>query len=159
MFEDILIRRGEMRDADVIAAFNIAMARETEGKELLPDVIAAGVRGLLDNPALGFYLVAVSRERIIASLLITTEWSDWRNGVFWWVQSVYVQPEWRRKGIYSHLYQFVKSAAAADTGICGFRLYVEKDNRTAQTTYQSLGMRETQYQMYEEMKPGIRYCR
>lgn len=158
MPEDILIRRGEARDADAIAAFNCAMALETEGKELLPEVIAAGVRGLIGNPGLGFYLIAESSGRVVASLMITTEWSDWRNGVFWWIQSVYVQPEWRRKGIYSRLYRFVKEAAA-DKGICGFRLYVEKDNRTAQSTYRSLGMKETDYLMFEEMKPGIRYCR
>lgn len=159
MPEDLLIRRGEMRDADAIAAFNIAMARETEAKELLPESIGAGVRGLLVNPALGFYLVAETGESMVASLLVTTEWSDWRNGVFWWIQSVYVQPQWRRRGIYSRLYQFVKHAAAADPGICGFRLYVEKQNRGAQTTYASLGMQETDYRMYEELKPGIRYCR
>jgi ribosomal protein S18 acetylase RimI-like enzyme len=158
MPEDILIRRGEARDVDAIAAFNCAMALETEGKELLPEVIAAGVRGLIGNPGLGFYLIAESSGRVVASLMITTEWSDWRNGVFWWIQSVYVQPEWRRKGIYSRLYSFVKEAAA-DKGICGFRLYVEKDNRTAQNTYRSLGMKETDYLMFEEMKPGIRYRR
>lgn len=158
MSEDIQIRRGEMRDADAIAAFNCAMARETEAKELLPDVIAAGVRGLIGNPGLGFYLVAERGERVIASLMITTEWSDWRNGVFWWIQSVYVEPEWRRKGIYSRLYGFVKESAA-DKGICGFRLYVEKENQSAQRTYRSLGMSETDYLMFEEMKPGVRYCR
>lgn len=159
MPEDILIRRGEICDADAIAAFNIAMARETEGKDLLPEVIAAGVRGLIGNSSLGYYLVAESGDRIVASLLVTTEWSDWRNGVFWWIQSVYVRPEWRRKGIYSRLYEFVKTAAAADAAVCGFRLYVEKENRAAQKTYHSLGMRETEYRMYEELKPGIRYCR
>lgn len=159
MPQDILIRRGEVRDADAIAAFNIAMARETEGKELLPEVIAAGVRGLIGNTSLGYYLVAEAGDRIVASLLVTTEWSDWRNGVFWWIQSVYVRPEWRRKGIYSRLYEFVKAAAAADAAVCGFRLYVEKENRVAQKTYYFLGMRETEYLMYEELKPGIRYCR
>lgn len=158
MSEEIRIRKGEMRDADAISAFNCAMARETEGKELLPEVISAGVRRLIGNPGLGFYLVAECEERVIASLMITTEWSDWRNGVFWWIQSVYVQPEWRRRGIYSRLYSFVKEAAS-DTGICGFRLYVEKANQAGQNTYRSLGMQETDYLMFEEMKPGIRYCR
>lgn len=148
-----------MRDAEAIAAFNAAMALETEGKELLPEVIAAGVKGLIGNPGLGFYLVAENHGRIVASLMITTEWSDWRNGVFWWIQSVYVLPVWRRKGVYSRLYDAVKNAAADDAGICGFRLYVEKENRIAQKTYHALGMRETDYQLYEEMKPGIRYCR
>jgi len=158
MNQSIHIRRGEPRDASVIADFNRAMAYETEGKELLPEVIGAGVISLIQQPSLGFYLVAEYEGDIVASLMITTEWSDWRNGVFWWIQSVYVKPAWRRKGVYSRLYEFVRQSAAQDKSICGFRLYVEKDNVSAQRTYHSLGMLETDYRMYEEMKPGIRYC-
>ena len=154
----IHIRRAELRDANRIAEFNSAMAYETEGNVLIAEVIGAGVASLINHPALGFYLVAEHEGNIVASLMITTEWSDWRNGVFWWIQSVYVQPKWRRKGIYSRMYEFVKQAAAEDKSICGFRLYVEKDNTNAQSTYQTLGMVETDYKMYEEMKPGIRYC-
>ncbi|MFC7516643.1 GNAT family N-acetyltransferase [Herbaspirillum sp. GCM10030257] len=154
----IHIRRAELCDATHVAEFNRAMAYETEGKELIAEVIGAGVVSLINHPALGFYLVAEHDGNIVASLMITTEWSDWRNGIFWWIQSVYVKPEWRRKGVYARMYDFVKQAAAEDKSICGFRLYVEKDNVNAQRTYQALGMAETDYKMYEEMKPGIRYC-
>ena len=87
---DLVIRRAEMRDADTIAAFNARMAHETEGKELIPEVIGAGVRKLLATPSLGFYLVAEHDARVVAGLMVTNEWSDWRNGLFWWIQRVYV---------------------------------------------------------------------
>jgi ribosomal protein S18 acetylase RimI-like enzyme len=154
----IRIRRGDLRDADVIADFNRAMALETEGKKLMAEVIGAGVVSLINNPALGFYLVAEESGEIIASLMITTEWSDWRNGIFWWIQSVYVRPESRRKGVYSTLYQYVRDLATREPGVCGFRLYVEKDNLNAQLTYKKLGMQETDYKVYEEMRSGIRFC-
>lgn len=151
------IRRAEARDAPAIAAFNQAMALETEHRALIPDLIAAGVRRLLSDPALGFYVVAEHEGQVVACLMVTNEWSDWRNGLFWWIQSVYVQAPWRRRGVYRGLYDFVREAAARDPAICGFRLYVEKDNVVAQRTYASLGMAATDYQMYEELKPGVRY--
>ena len=89
--------------------------------------------------------------------MVTNEWSDWRNGLFWWIQSVYVEPAWRRRGVYRRLYHFIRPLAQADPGICGFRLYVEKDNVVAQKTYASLGMVQTDYLVYEELKPGVRY--
>ena len=98
------IRLATPADAAVLIEFNGAMALETEGKNLLPDVIGAGVRGLLDNPVAGFYVLAET-ERVIAALMITKEWSDWRNGSFWWIQSVYVRPEARRQGVYRRLYR------------------------------------------------------
>lgn len=153
------IRRGEMRDAAVIAQFNAQMARETEGKELIPEVIGAGVRRLIETPSLGFYLVAEHEGRVVACLMITNEWSDWRNGLFWWIQSVYVDAAFRRQGVYRRMYEEVRSLAKADAGVCGFRLYVEKENETAHATYASLGMKETDYFMYEELKPGIRFLR
>jgi GNAT superfamily N-acetyltransferase len=153
------IRRGEMRDADTIAQFNAAMAQETEGKELIPEVIGAGVRRLIDTPSLGFYLVAEHQGRVVACLMITNEWSDWRNGLFWWIQSVYVQQEFRRQGVYRSLYEHVRSLAKNDASVCGFRLYVEKDNENAHATYSSLGMKETDYLIYEELRPGIRFLK
>jgi GNAT superfamily N-acetyltransferase len=153
------IRRAEMRDADTIARFNAQMAFETEGKELIPEVIGAGVRRLLDSPSLGFYLVAEHDGRMIACLMITNEWSDWRNGLFWWIQSVYVEAAYRRQGVYRRMYEEVRSLAKADAGVCGFRLYVEKENEVAHATYASLGMKETDYLLYEELKPGIRFLK
>ena len=154
-----LLRRGEPRDADTIAAFNAAMALETEGKELLPEVIGAGVRRLMETPSLGFYIVAEHGGRVVGCLMITTEWSDWRNGLFWWVQSVYVEKEFRRQGVYRRMYDHVRELARADPAICGFRLYAEKDNAAAHATYTSLGMKETDYLLWEELKPGIRFLR
>ena len=153
------VRRAGARDAEVLVEFNCAMALETEGKALLPEVIGAGVRALLANPAAGFYVVAESDARVVGALLITKEWSDWRNGTFWWIQSVYVRPELRRKGVYKTLYRHVQELAAKDPGVCGFRLYVERENARAQETYRALGMKQTHYLVFEELKPGVRFYR
>ena len=146
-------------DAEELAEFNSNIARETEGVELIPEVIGAGVRAMIDNPQMGFYLVIELDNGIQASLMVTTEWSDWRNGMFWWIQSVYVRPAYRRQGLYRELYARVKEMAEQEPAVCGFRLYVERDNVNAQNTYQSLGMSETDYKMYEELKPSLEYRR
>ncbi|MCP3952258.1 MAG: GNAT family N-acetyltransferase, partial [Desulfobacterales bacterium] len=137
-------------DADTIARFNQAMALETENKVLADEVIGAGVRALMQNPRDGFYVVAVVAKDIAASLLVTSEWSDWRNGFFWWIQSVYVKNEFRRQGLYSAMYRFVKNEAVRRSDICGFRLYVEQANARARQTYEYLGMERSNYVMYEE---------
>lgn len=152
------IRLATSADAAVLVEFNAAMALETEGKNLLPEVIGAGVRGLLDNPVAGFYVLAET-ERVVAALMITKEWSDWRNGSFWWIQSVYVRPEARRQGVYRRLYRHVQEMAAKDPQVCGFRLYVERENSAAQAAYAALGMKETRYCVFEELKPGVRFYR
>ena len=157
MNQPLLVRKGELRDAPVIAEFNRRMARETEGKALIPDVVAAGVLRLLNDPSLGFYAVAERGGQVIGCLMVTNEWSDWRNGLFWWIQSVYIEPASRRQGVYRQLYALVREMALADPGVCGFRLYVEKDNAVAQRTYASLGMSETDYLVYEELRPGVRF--
>jgi ribosomal protein S18 acetylase RimI-like enzyme len=151
------IRRAQAADADVIAAFNIAMAEETEGKRLLPQVVGAGVRRLLAQPALGFYLVAEAAGEVVAALMVTSEWSDWRNGRFWWLQSVYVRPAWRRRGVFRALHAHVTAAAASEPDVCGLRLYVERENQAAQATYRSLGMQETDYLLLEQLRPGVVY--
>jgi len=153
------IRVATPADAGVLVEFNAAMALETEGKELLPEVIGAGVRSLLLRETSGFYLVAEDDGRVVGSLLVTKEWSDWRNGDFWWIQSVYVRPEFRRRGVYKRLYRHIQEMAAKDPGVCGFRLYVERENARAQTTYRALGMKETRYLVFEELKPGVRFYR
>ncbi len=144
------IRFATAEDADTIARFNQAMAMETENKVLAGEVIGTGVRTLMQNPRDGFYVVAVVEGVIAASLLVTSEWSDWRNGFFWWIQSVYVDKTYRRRGLYSAMYRFVKNEAAQRTDICGFRLYVEQENASAQQTYEYLGMERTAYILYEE---------
>jgi GNAT superfamily N-acetyltransferase len=145
------VRLGQLSDAAVLAEFNRAMARETEGKDLPLERVRAGVETLLKNPNLGFYVVAMHEGKPVASLMVTTEWSDWRNGAFWWIQSVYVRPEFRRRGIFRDLYAFVKSLAADEPDVCGFRLYVERENSGARKTYEALRMQETPYRMYEEL--------
>ena len=151
------IRPAVAADADMLAAFNSAMALETEHKRLLPAVVGAGVRRMLAEPAFGFYLVAEAEGRVIGSLMVTTEWSDWRNGRFWWIQSVYVVPGWRRRGVFRALYGQVRERAAREPDVCGFRLYVERDNANAQATYRSLGMDATDYLLFEELKAGVVY--
>lgn len=158
MHKEIFIRYAETYDISVIIKFNRAMALETEKKELLPEVISKGVEKLLNNPYLGFYVVAERDNKIVGSLMVTTEWSDWRNGMFWWIQSVYVLPEERRKGTYTRLYKFIQEAAKKNPDICGFRLYVEKNNGLAKDTYEALGMNQTEYRLYEDLKPGIIFC-
>ena len=153
----MIIRRATLEDAQALADFNREMAKETENIELLPEVIAAGVKAMIERPQMGFYLVAEDQAQLQASLMITTEWSDWRNGLLWWIQSVYVRPDYRRKGLYRLLYQQVKKLAETETGVCGFRLYVEHDNHVAQKTYEALGMQQTAYKIYEELKPETRY--
>lgn len=148
----VTIRQANTQDARAIADFNSLMAMETEGKTLQPDIIFRGVQNMIANPAYGYYLVAEQNGQVVGSLMVTSEWSDWRNGLFWWIQSVYIRKEWRRQGIYRQLYSMVKTLAAQHGNICGFRLYVEKDNLKAQQTYQSLGMVETDYLIYEAMQ-------
>jgi ribosomal protein S18 acetylase RimI-like enzyme len=137
-------------DAGIIAGFNQAMALETENKVLPDEVINTGVRTLMDNPRDGFYVVAEVDGAVAASLMVTSEWSDWRNGFFWWIQSVYVDEAYRRQGLYSAMYRFVKQEAGKRADICGFRLYVEQENVNAQRTYEYLGMERTAYFLYEE---------
>ena len=155
--DSLQIRKAHAGDAGHIADFNRAMALETEGKALIPELIAAGVRRLLAEPALGFYAVAEHEGEVIGCLMVTNEWSDWRNGLFWWIQSVYVTQPWRRRGVYRRLYDFIRELAQSEPGVCGFRLYVDKETTTAQRTYSSLGMAPTDYLIYEELKPGVRY--
>ena len=151
------IRRATRRDAADLIAFNRAMALETERKSLWPQVIGAGVRNLLRRPDSGFYSVAELGGEVIGALMVTKEWSDWRNGDFWWIQSVYVRPEHRRRGVYRRMYAHLRKLAARDRAVVGFRLYVEQHNRRAQSTYRASGMARTPYLVYEHLKPGVRF--
>ena len=152
----LTIRRATPADAEGIAVFNEAMARETEGKTLDPATIRSGVRELLARPDLGFYLVAEEGGAFVGQLMITFEWSDWRSGLFWWIQSVYVPPEHRGRGVYRALHARVREMAREAGGVCGLRLYVEKENASAMETYRRLGMHETYYRLFEETWEGKR---
>ncbi len=146
----ISIRYATIKDAAAITAFNSAMAMETENKQLPPQTVEIGVKTALTNQEYGFYLLAESDGNPVGQLMITKEWSDWRNGEFWWVQSVYVSPDYRGKGIYKQLYEKVKELAKTDGNVCGIRLYVDNDNEVAQKAYTKLGMTTTNYLLYEE---------
>jgi GNAT superfamily N-acetyltransferase len=145
------LREGRPDDAETIAAYNSAMAEETEGKALDPDLIGPGVRHLLEDAAKGRYWVAECDGQVIGQLMVTYEWSDWRNGTIWWIQSVYVRPDWRRKGVFSALYRHVESLASNTPQVIGLRLYVEENNKRAQRTYKALGMVNPSYLVMEAM--------
>jgi ribosomal protein S18 acetylase RimI-like enzyme len=139
-------------DAETIARYNQAMALETEGKTLDLDTLSRGVQRVFNEPAHGRYLVAESAAgEVVACLMITYEWSDWRCAQVWWVQSVYVHPEHRRQGIFKKLYRAVRAMGEQAGGVCGYRLYVEQDNTRAQQTYEGLGMSQTHYLLYEDL--------
>ena len=137
-------------DAAALVEFNRAMALETESKSLASETLRAGVEMVLRDPAHGFYVVADTGREVAGAVLVTYEWSDWRNGRFWWIQSVYVRPGHRRRGVYRALHEFVRARARASGGVVGLRLYVERENAAAQRAYAVLGMNETVYRMYEE---------
>ena len=155
---DISARRAKPADTERIAAFQHAMALETEGKTLDPETLRQGIAAVFQDARKGFYIVAVANgnaggaddaAQVVGSLLITYEWSDWRNATFWWIQSVYVHPAWRRMGVYRSMYAYVLDAVNTRKDICGIRLYVERANAIAQQTYANLGMRKSHYDLYE----------
>lgn len=150
MTESITARPPRADEAALLVGFNRAMAEESEDKGLDTDILRRGVDYLLQHPAEGFYLIAERNGEVAGSLMVTYEWSDWRAGRFWWIQSVYVLPEHRRRGVYRVLHDQVRQMAVADAEACGLRLYVEQDNSGAMATYRALGMHETHYRMYEE---------
>lgn len=151
MTNHITVRKALESDSEALIRFNIAMALETERKHLTKKNVDAGVINLFRKPEYGFYMVAEVKCQIVGSLMITKEWSDWRNGLFWWIQSVYVNPGFRRQGLYRSLYQKIRKMAKNDPEVCGCRLYVEKDNEIAHQTYSRLGMSETHYKIFEEL--------
>ncbi len=143
------VRRASSRDARIIAAHNVAMAAESERRTLDPATVLAGVRRALDDPARGTYYVAERGGRLVGQLLVTREWSDWRDAWFWWIQSVYVEPDARRQGVYRLLHEHVLAAAREGGEVCGLRLYVEAGNRGAQHVYEQMGMTPTGYLLFE----------
>ena len=144
----IRVRAATSDDIDMIVDFNTAMALETESKTLPRDVLSAGVRAVFDEAKRGFYRVAEIDGRVVGCLMITFEWSDWRNGDWWWLQSVYVHPEFRRHGVFRAMYEDIETSARSTRGVVGLRLYVERKNRRAQSTYVSFGMHEAAYAMF-----------
>lgn len=150
----IQIRDATPADQPIIVEFNSRLAEETEGKALDRDLIGPGVTALLADPSKGRYWLATVDDEIVGQLMVTYEWSDWRNGMLWWIQSVYVTKDCRRKGVFSIMYRHVQSLVQADSEACGIRLYVEKSNRRAQDTYRNHGMTDPGYQVMESILPN-----
>ena len=149
------VRPATHSDLASIVAFNAAMARETEDKGLSEDQLRAGVEAVLADRDRGVYRMALVDGREAGCLLVTREWSDWRDAWFWWIQSVFVAPWARRRGVYAALHEDVRRAARSSGDVCGLRLYVDSDNAAAMRTYERLGMEHARYEMYEEsLLPG-----
>jgi GNAT superfamily N-acetyltransferase len=144
------IRLAELSDMSALVEFNQAMALETEGKRLDGQILERGVAAVFDDQSKGFYVVAESDGNIVGGLMVTFEWSDWRDAWFWWIQSVYIRTEARGQSLYRLMYKFVKDRAADAGNVCGFRLYVETANTHAQRVYDGVGMQASHYLMYEE---------
>jgi ribosomal protein S18 acetylase RimI-like enzyme len=145
------IRLGRIEDVERLVTFSQAMAFETEGRQLDEQRLRRGTRALLNATAHGFFMVAEEPQtgQVVGQLMITYEWSDWRNAVFWWIQSVYVDPAWRRQGVFRQLHAKVIERAKTDPGVCGVRLYVESENRVAQDVYRRVGLRQASYSVFE----------
>lgn len=146
------IRRATINDKPVIKEFQIAMALETENICLETETVAKGIKAVFDDPSRGIYFVAEKEGKVVGSLMVTFEWSDWRNSYFWWIQSVYIKPEARRKGIFKQMYLYLKTIVQNDSSLCGLRLYAEKTNRIAHHTYRNLDMDSDHYAMFEWVK-------
>jgi ribosomal protein S18 acetylase RimI-like enzyme len=150
----MLIRKATSKDAAVVADFNIRLAWESEHLRLDSKTVARGVKTVLKNPTKGLYFLAEQKSadgktEVVGQLMITLEWSDWRNGTFWWIQSVYVQQDFRGQGIFRALYRHVLRLARSQKNVCGLRLYVEKQNTAALRAYKKLGMKETYYRIFD----------
>ncbi len=146
----ITIRSAALADALLLARWAQAMALETEQKILPDSDIIPGTRRAIEQAELAQYFIAEINSQPAGCLMLTNEWSDWRNGLWWWIQSVFVAPEFRRQGVYRAMYEHVQQLAIQNPDVHGIRLYVEKENSTAQHTYQSLGMRDAHYLVFEQ---------
>lgn len=145
---ELIVRTGRPTDAETLTRFNLALAAETESRHLDPATVRAGVEAVLTDPNKGVYYLAERAGNVVGSLMITREWSDWRNGHFWWIQSVFVVPEARGSSVYSTLHRHVEQSARAAAG-CGLRLYVDDENVRAQAVYRALGMVASNYTLFE----------
>lgn len=146
---ELNIREAVLSDAPVIAAFNLLLAEESEGLRLEEAIVQAGVASLLQDPAKGRYYVAEAEGGVVGQVMITYEWSDWRNGNMWWIQSVYVKPEFRRAGVFRSLFNYLRNLAQTRQDVCSLRLYVHSENTRARESYKRLGMTLTQYEVFD----------
>ena len=151
---DIEIQQGTAADIEAIAQFQVDMALESEGTLLDRQRVLRGVTAVMEDPGKGRYIVAKVGDKVIGSMMLTMEWSDWNDGWYWWIQSVYVLPDYRGKGAFTAMYNSLKDAARQEN-VRELRLYVDKTNFSAQRRYQKSGMHESHYLMYEETVPPI----
>ncbi|HEY9170789.1 MAG TPA: GNAT family N-acetyltransferase [Verrucomicrobiae bacterium] len=143
------IRQASLADAQVIAEFNLRLAAETEQLRLDPETVNAGVAAILADPVKGIYFVAEIEGVVVGQLMITYEWSDWRNGNLWWIQSVFVKPEFRGRGVFPALFKHLEGLARGNPGVAGLRLYMHAENERARRTYERLGMNHSDYEVFE----------
>ena len=146
----IQVRRAKPDDIETIVRFNTELAYDTENIVLSQQTLLDGVTAMFEDPLKGFYVIAECDGVVVGQTMITYEWSDWRNAIFWWIQSVYVLPDYRKIGVLRSIFEQIKSLAM-ESNVCGLRLYVYKDNNVAKKAYQSLGMKESHYDFYEMM--------
>lgn len=151
----IEIRQAVSSDVETIADYNIALCRETEGRDLDPATVTNGVRRFVTESKRGRYFVAEIDGQVVGQAAHTFEWSDWRNGEIWWIQSVYVHPDSRGKGVFRALFTHIKELGEADVDCCGIRLYMERENETARKSYRRLGFIETGYVVFERLFPRM----
>ncbi|HYG04417.1 MAG TPA: GNAT family N-acetyltransferase [Chryseosolibacter sp.] len=146
----ITIRKATVEDISTLVDFQVRLALETENLQLDVKILTKGIQSLLSDPSKGFYNIAVDNNHIVGCHMITYEWSDWRNGMIWWLQSVYVVDAYRKKGVFKLMFEHI-SQQAKNSGIAGLRLYVDKTNTRAQKVYESMGMNGEHYSVYELM--------
>jgi ribosomal protein S18 acetylase RimI-like enzyme len=153
VLDHLNVRLARPEDAATIASFSAAMALETEGRRLDRDRLHLGTIALFELPARGFFIVAEQeqgdRRQLLGQLMVTYEWSDWRNGAFWWIQSVYVDPSWRRQSVFRRMHETVMATAKTSPNVCGVRLYVEESNSAAQAVYRRVGLTPSPYAIFE----------
>jgi ribosomal protein S18 acetylase RimI-like enzyme len=147
------VRKATVDDRDTIVRVNMELATETENRELDKSTVSEGVDAVFADPNKGFYLVCEAKGEVAGGLLVTAEWSDWRNAWFWWIQSVYVFSEFRKRGVYSALHRHVEKLGRDQGDVCGIRLYVDNDNEQAKATYRKMGMKPGRYQLFDEPLP------
>ena len=146
-----VVRAATLDDVTTITDFNLRLAAETEGVSLDRELVTRGVTTLIGERSRGNYWVACGGGTLVGQLMHTREWSDWRNGDIWWIQSVYVREDHRRRGVFTQLHSHLRALAASDPGVVGLRLYVELDNLAARTTYERLGLHTARYQVMEDL--------
>jgi ribosomal protein S18 acetylase RimI-like enzyme len=152
MSMDYTIREATTTDVPVLVSFQQNMAKETEGLHLDPTIVTAGINNMLADPSKGKYYVATQNNLVAGCLMITNEWSDWRNGNVLWIQSVFIDPAHRGKNVYRKMYEHIQQMVLGSSALRGIRLYVDKSNKAAQAVYEKLGMNGEHYQVYEWMK-------